>query len=91
LKRLIKQIDIDKRLQKFFSGFPGGAAGLGLLLLPATLSIKVIIQGWFCLLEQENSTIWKKSFGLAAKIISAALLLGCLTPLCSFLIFLGSA
>jgi uncharacterized membrane protein YphA (DoxX/SURF4 family) len=82
---------VHKILQRFFSKFPGGAAGLGLLLLRATLSITVIIQGWLRLFDQENSTIWTKSFGLAVIVSGAMLLLGFLTPLSAFLVFLGSA
>lgn len=81
----------DTRLQRFFSKFPDGAAGLGLLLLRATLSITVIIQGGHSLFDQENPTIWEKTFGLASIVGGTALLFGFLTPLSAFLVFLGSA
>jgi hypothetical protein len=79
------------RLQRFFSRFPDGAAGLGLLLLRATLSITVIIKGGFCLFEESNASIWTQVFGLGTIVAGAALLLGFLTPLSAFLVFLGSA
>lgn len=81
----------DTRLQRFFSRFPDGAAGLGLLLLRATLSITVIIQGGLCLSERGNTSIWKQGFGLVTIVAGTALLLGFLTPLSAFLVFLGSA
>ena len=79
------------KLKRFFSRFPDGAAGLGLLLLRATLSITVIIQGGFCLLERGNTSIWTQVFGIGTIVAGTALLLGFLTPLSAFLVFLGSA
>ncbi|HRH46203.1 MAG TPA: hypothetical protein PKY82_31455 [Pyrinomonadaceae bacterium] len=73
-----------------FSTFPDGTAGLGLLLLRATLGITSFWQGSFYLFAKENSQNWFWVFGLLASIIGALLLAGFLTPLFSSMVCLAS-
>ncbi len=76
---------------RLFSKFPGGTAGFGLLLLRTTLGIMALGQSGMFLFGQENSSDFWKAFGLAIGIIGALLLIGFLTPLSGFVIFLSSA
>ncbi len=76
---------------RLFSKFPGGTAGLGLLLLRATLGIMALVQSWMYLFGRENPSDFGKALGLSLGVIGTSLLIGFLTPLGGFVIFLTSA
>lgn len=75
---------------RLFSKFPGGTAGLGLLLLRTTLGIMALVQSWMYLFGRENSSDFRKAFGLAMGVIGASLLSGFMTPIGGAVIFLSS-
>lgn len=74
---------------RLFSKFPGGAAGLGLLLLRITLGITALGQSGVYLLSGEGSYGFEKAFGVVLSVIVASLLIGLLTSFSCFVIFLG--
>ncbi len=76
---------------RLFSKFPGGTAGFGLLLLRTTLGIMALGQSGMYLFGRESSADFGKAFGLAMGVIGASLLIGFMTPLGGFFIFLTSA
>jgi hypothetical protein len=78
-------------LLRLFSKFPGGTADFGLLLLRTTLGIMSLGQSGMYLFWRENPSNFGKVFGLAIGITGASLLIGFLTPIGGFVIFLNSA
>jgi len=76
------------RLQRFFSTFPGGQPGLGLLLLRVSLGTALIAYGvaWTTV---ERS--WNVMLGPASILCGLLLLAGFLTPVVSVLICAGGA
>ena len=76
---------------RLFSKFPGGTAGFGLLLLRTTLGIMALVQSGMYLFGRENPSDFGKAYGLAIGITGALLLIGFLTPVGGFVIFLSSA
>jgi uncharacterized membrane protein YphA (DoxX/SURF4 family) len=78
-------------LLRFFSGFPGGWPGLGLLLLRATVGIAAAVHGGVCLVDSNNRIVGIWAVGSLAVGAAALLLIGFLTTIASFLVGLGSA
>lgn len=76
---------------RLFSKFPGGTAGLGLLLLRTMLGITALWQGGIYLFGRENLTGFEKVLGFLLGVVGASLLAGFLTPICGTVIFLGGA
>lgn len=76
---------------RLFSKFPGGTAGLGLLLLRTMLGITALWQGGIYLFGRGNPTGFEKALGFLLGVIGASLLAGFLTPICGTVIFLGGA
>jgi uncharacterized membrane protein YphA (DoxX/SURF4 family) len=74
----------------FLSTFPGGWPGVGLLLLRAAVGAVVAAQGVVSLVEGVNLKLGTWLTGLAVAACGVSLLIGFLTPLASFLAFLGS-
>jgi uncharacterized membrane protein YphA (DoxX/SURF4 family) len=67
-----------------FSSFPSGRPGLGLLLLRAAVGLALIVQGGACLTGGgTGSGAW--AVGPLLLATGTALLIGCLTPVASFL------
>jgi uncharacterized membrane protein YphA (DoxX/SURF4 family) len=67
-----------------FSSFPTGRPGVGLLLLRATVGLALMVQGGACLTGgNPRSGAW--AVGLPVLVTGASLLIGCLTPVVSFL------
>jgi uncharacterized membrane protein YphA (DoxX/SURF4 family) len=77
-------------MQRLFSAFPGGRAGIALLLLRAVLGIALMLQGGFYLREPDVPlTGWFA--GIAALAAGALLLLGYLTPIVGIAVLLWGA
>jgi uncharacterized membrane protein YphA (DoxX/SURF4 family) len=76
-------------LQRFFSTFPGGLPGLGLLLLRLAIGAAIVARGWAFLAERSPSTFATESLGLFAILIGCALLFGLFTPAASAIAALG--
>lgn len=71
-------------MQRLFSSFPGGRPGVGLLLLRATVGLALMVQGGAWLTGgQSRSGAW--AVGPLVLMTGALLLIGCLTPVASFL------
>lgn len=71
-------------MQRLFSSFPSGWPGVGLLLLRATVGLALMVQGGACLTGgHTRSGAW--AVGPLVLVTGAALLIGCLTPVASFL------
>ena len=63
----------------FFSTFPGGKAGVGLLLLRAGVGAAAITQGGAYLADLEHLSLWAWAMGLLAIAGGVLLLIGFLT------------
>jgi uncharacterized membrane protein YphA (DoxX/SURF4 family) len=63
----------------FFSTFPGGKPGIGLLLLRAGVGATAIIQGGVYLADRSNLSLWTWAVGLLAIVGGVSLLIGFLT------------
>jgi hypothetical protein len=70
------------RLQKFFSAFPSGAPGLGLLLLRGFVALTLVVQG----LAYLNSGDFSWFITALAFVVGGCLLIGFLTPLVAVII-----
>jgi uncharacterized membrane protein YphA (DoxX/SURF4 family) len=77
-------------LQRYFSTFPGGRPGIGLLLLRASLGSTAIVQAALCFFSQGPDSWVAKIVSALSVAIGASLLLGIFTPIGSGLIALGS-
>ena len=77
------------RLQKFFSTFPGGWPGFGLLLLRIAVALATVLQFGLYFSSPTGSTIWPWAIGLMGVAVGTALLIGFLTPLAGVLLMLG--
>ena len=75
---------------RFFSAFPGGWPGIGLLLLRGAIGIIGLLQGAFYLAGRAASTPGMWLIGLAGLVAGAALLVGVLTPIAGILGSLGA-
>jgi len=78
-------------MPRFFSTFPGGWPGLGLLLLRATVGITAAVQGGVCLANSDHRMFGMWVVGLLGVAAGALLLIGFLTTIASVLVGLGSA
>ena len=87
-----RHLDLGRHelLRLFSLTYPGGRAGIGLLLLRAVVGLTAVVQGGFYLASRDNSTLWTWLAGLLALAIGSALLIGILTPVACILIGLGS-
>jgi uncharacterized membrane protein YphA (DoxX/SURF4 family) len=76
----------EVHLRRFFSAFPGGWPGVGLLFLRAAVGITALLQGGFYLAYSADSTarIWLG--GIVSLTAGAALLIGILTPVAGILL-----
>lgn len=63
----------------FFSTFPGGKPGIGLLLLRAGVGAAAITQGGVYLADHSNPSLWTWAIGLLAIAGGVSLLIGFLT------------
>jgi uncharacterized membrane protein YphA (DoxX/SURF4 family) len=75
----------------FFSMFPGGKPGVGLLLLRASIGITAIIQGGVYLAKPTHSILGMAIVGLLAVTSGVLVLIGFLTKAASVLVGLSSA
>lgn len=79
------------RLLRLFSfTYPGGRAGVGLLLLRAVCGLTAVIQGGAYLSSSDHPMLWTWMIGLPALAIGSSLLIGFLTPVACILLGLGS-
>jgi len=69
------------RLQRFFSSFPEGWPGIGLIFLRLTVALNVITQGIFAIAAASGPALAPWFIGIVAIVIGVALLAGCLTPI----------
>lgn len=76
-------------LYRFYSAFPRGSAGVGLLMLRVLIGSIAILQG-VAYMTQVRPTVWMRVIGLLAMLSGALLLAGCLTPIFSSIICLGT-
>jgi uncharacterized membrane protein YphA (DoxX/SURF4 family) len=78
-----------QRLQKFFSTFPDGWPGVGLLILRVAVAVHAIAMGLSALMGSNGaaSTVW--GLGLVAIIVGIVFLVGLLTPIAGFVLTLG--
>jgi len=79
-----------RKLQRFFSTFPGGKPGAGLLILRISLGVTILIHSVVYLTGTEGHSGWPVIAALAGIAGSLLLLLGFLTPLVSVSVFLGA-
>jgi uncharacterized membrane protein YphA (DoxX/SURF4 family) len=73
-------------LVRWFPDFPGGPAGLGLLIGRVALGLIFIVQGRFCLIERDP-TMWL--LGAVSSLLGLFLALGFLTPVAGILGMIG--
>lgn len=69
----------------FFSLFPGGTPGVGLLLLRVAVGGTAIVQGGVYLAKPEEAALWVWIVGLLAIALGALLLIGFLTKVTGLL------
>lgn len=74
----------------FFSTYPGGYSGLGLLLLRAAVGGTVLVQGVIYLTDRNYPVLRAWTVGLAVIAIGVSILIGFLTPVSSILAGLAS-
>src|SRR5262245_51781096 len=78
-------------VSRFFSGFPSGWPGLGLLLLRATIGTTAAVHGGVCLVDSNNRVFGIWSVGILALGAGVLLLIGFLTTVAAFLVCAVSA
>ena len=79
-------------LPRLFSlSYPGGRAGVGLLLLRGAVGLSALAQGGVYLCGREDSALWARAAGLLAVAAGSALLVGFLTPFACILLGLNCA
>jgi uncharacterized membrane protein YphA (DoxX/SURF4 family) len=81
----------EANLQKFFSTFPNGWPGIGLILLRFAIGLSATIQGAYDLIAPSGATAPTWVMGLAAIFVGAALLIGFLTPLAGAAAAIGNS
>jgi uncharacterized membrane protein YphA (DoxX/SURF4 family) len=79
-----------RKLQRFFSTFPGGKPGAGLLILRISLGITILIHSVIYLTGTAGHLGWTVIAALAGIAGSLLLLIGFLTPLVSASVCLGA-
>jgi hypothetical protein len=72
------------KLQRLFSSFPGGAPGIGLLLLRVTVGVALVSQGSLSLVHRDGSAGVVAIAGLWM-VVGLALLTGSFTPVAAVL------
>ena len=70
-------------LQRFFSSFPEGAPGIGLVFLRLIAAVNAILCGIDALIEPNSHASSNWAFGSLAIAVGAAILVGFLTPAAS--------
>lgn len=78
-------------LRPFTLTFPGGRAGVGLLLLRVALGSTSLLEGVACLLGRGGAQPLTSASGLLEVVGGVSIMLGCLTPLACVLMGLGGA
>jgi len=78
-------------LRLFSLTYPGGRAGVGLLLLRGAVGLTALAQGGVYLSGRDDSSPWMLAAGLLALTIGSTLLVGFLTPFACILLGLGCA
>jgi uncharacterized membrane protein YphA (DoxX/SURF4 family) len=78
-------------LQKFFSSFPDGWPGIGLILMRLTVALSTMIQAIWTLTAPGNPSLTLCTIELLAIIAGTALLAGFLTPIASASITAGNS
>jgi len=78
-------------LRLFSLSYPGGRAGVGLLLLRAAVGLTAVAQGGDCLTARGDPAPWTWAAGLLAVAAGSSLLVGLLTPFACILLGLGHA
>ena len=71
------------RLQRFFSSFPEGWPGIGLIVLRLTVAVNAIVCAIDALVEANSHAIGAWAVGSLAIAVGAAILFGFLTPAAS--------
>jgi uncharacterized membrane protein YphA (DoxX/SURF4 family) len=79
-----------RKLQRFFSTFPGGKPGAGLLILRISLGITILIHSGIYLTGAAGYSGWTVTAALAGIAGSLLLLIGFLTPLVSVSVCLSA-
>ncbi|HTT64473.1 MAG TPA: hypothetical protein VMG35_21625 [Bryobacteraceae bacterium] len=77
-------------LQQYFSAFPFGAPGAGLLLLRLATGATVMVQGWLYLADRGRLALDTASVGSLALVSGLLLLAGLLTPVVGSVIAMGA-
>jgi uncharacterized membrane protein YphA (DoxX/SURF4 family) len=77
-------------LKRLFSAYPGGLAGIGLVLLRSVIGFTAVSQGILCLATKDTAATVRVVGGLAV-LTGILLVAGFRTRLASFLIALGIA
>ena len=77
-------------LKRLFSAYPGGLAGVGLLLLRSVIGFTAVLQGVLCLATKDAEATVRVVGGLGV-LTGISLVAGFRTRLASFLIALGIA
>lgn len=78
-------------LRLFSLSYPGGRAGVGLLLLRGAVGLTAVAQGGDCLSGRSDSALWTWAAGLLALAAGSSLLVGFLTPFACILLGVGCA
>jgi len=76
-------------LRLFSLTYPGGRAGVGLLLLRAAIGLAAVAQGGVYLSGRDDSALWTWAAGLLALATGSTLLVGCLAPFACIRLRLG--
>ena len=79
------------QLLRFFSAFPAGLPGIGLLLLRLAVGVTTILQGVLYLTSASHLTLQLAGFGSLALATGIMLLIGVLTPAVGIVITLEIA
>lgn len=77
-------------LRIFSLTYPGGRAGVGLLLLRTAVGLAAVAQGGVYLSSRDDSSLWTLAAGLLAVATGSLLLIGFLTPFACVIVELGS-
>lgn len=77
-------------LRLFSLTYPGGRAGVGLLLLRTAVGLTAVAQGGVYLSSRDDSSLWAWAAGLLALATGSSMLVGFLTPFACILLGLGS-
>lgn len=73
------------RLQKLFSSFPDGWAGIGLVLLRLAVALNAMLQGVVALATSSDAAAWLWVISLCEIVAGLALLIGFVTPVAGVL------